>query len=310
VACYKIHKLPFVPTECDPICGSVWMTKHIREHSTCPHSSSFILGNTKVRCHRLKPLNQFRNPGCYINRKSEWHCLMPVTELGGTSLYVLQYCEKFMINLIRISSMLLGWLRFSFSHWITKILYISKGKQRRSASYHFAHTLNHYLMWYRECSSICTAIHKTDKHYILLLWESTTICKQIITVFCGYRVKDYSLDLKISSKMSHRLLLQTSVTQAIMLLQKQMTCSLVNLKHILKNKNIWLHAIQNVIKCYQSVGEKKSTSCSWSNPTSAVQWRVISSTYTDTTCYRYHASLFLPSQNYSCMLEEYVYLQH
>ena len=62
------------------------------------------------------------------------------SEPGMATLYVFQYCEVFMINLIRISSVFPRGLRSSFSDWITTSLYVSKGKQRRSAGHHFAHT--------------------------------------------------------------------------------------------------------------------------------------------------------------------------
>jgi hypothetical protein len=84
------------------------------------------------------------------------------SELRLASLYVFQYCEVFMINLIRISHVLPGWLRSSLSDSITKSLYISKCKQRGSASHQLAHIHAPICMWHRVCLSIHTAQNKTN----------------------------------------------------------------------------------------------------------------------------------------------------
>jgi len=106
--------------------------------------------------------------------------------------------------------------------------------------------------------------------------------------------------------MSHRLLLHTSITQGILLLQKQPSCSLVNLKHVWKNTNISPHALQPVLNNYQTVNAIKSRSCSWSYPTSAVQKCVISSSYSDTTCYTYHTQ-YETSSSKLCIYAERIF---
>jgi len=86
----------------------------------------FYTGKYTSSIHRLKHLNQFSNQAA--TNTGLWMVLInasytlkyKASQLGMASLYVFRYWDVFMRNLIRILSVLPGWLRSSFSEWITR----------------------------------------------------------------------------------------------------------------------------------------------------------------------------------------------